>query len=166
MNKALQLSIAALLLIGGSAFRTAAQAPPDRHWQRPGGAPPPGPPGARPSANPAPSPQSASSAYATIPAKKNAAGEQFFIVASLDLQNSQLLLKYPTEVTALVKVTPQTKIAAESGNSIKLGDLRAGDTLWVTASGSGDAMTAVRIRKGQMTVADLHRYYLDYEAIK
>src|SRR5579863_5306694 len=49
------------------------------------------------------------SAYATIPGKKTAAGEQFFIVASIDLQKSQLLLKYPTEVTLLAKATDQTK---------------------------------------------------------
>ena len=168
MNKRLLLLIPALLLLGGSALSAAAQAPPDHHWQRPGGAPPSGAgaPVARPSANPVPNPQAASSAYATIPAKKTAAGEQFFIVASLDLQKSQLLLKYPTEVTALIKITPQTKIADESGNSIKLADLRAGDTLWVTSTGSGDDTAAVQIRKGQMTVPDLHRYYLDYEAIK
>ena len=166
MNKRLLLLIPALLLLGGSALSARAQAPPDHHWQRPGGAPPSAAPPARPSANPVLNPQAASSAYATIPAKKTAAGEQFFIVASLDLQKSQLLLKYPTEVTALIKITPQTKIADESGVAIKLADLRAGDTLWVTSTGSGEDTTAVQIRKGQMTVPDLHRYYLDYEAIK
>jgi len=169
MNKGMQLAIAALLLFGGIAASTAAQAPPTHHWQRPGGAPPSAPPSTPPAAANVPAnvkPAVPASSYATIPGKKNAAGEQFFIVASIDLQQSQLLLKYPTEVTLLMKVTPQTKLADESGNPIKLSDFRAGDTLWAISTGSGDDTTAVKVRKGQMTVADLHRYYLDYEAIK
>jgi hypothetical protein len=98
--------------------------------------------------------------------KKTSTGEAFFIVASLDLQKSQLLLKYPSEVTLLVKVTDKTHFVDDSGKLFKLSDLRAGDTVWVTAAGTGDATTALRVRKGQMTVADLHRYYLDYPEIK
>ena len=36
---------------------------------------------------------------ASVVGRKTPSGEQFFIVASIDLQKSQLLLKYPTEVT-------------------------------------------------------------------
>jgi len=97
--------------------------------------------------------------------KKNSGGEEFFIVASVDLVKSQVLLKRASEVTVLMKVSDKTQLADSAGKPIKLADLRAGDTLWVTSS-NGDAPLALRIRKGQMTVADLHRYYLDYPEIK
>ena len=42
--------------------------------------------------------------------KKTPAGEEFFMVASLDQSKSQLLLKLPTEVTLLAKVTPQDSV--------------------------------------------------------
>jgi hypothetical protein len=98
--------------------------------------------------------------------KKTSAGEQFYIVASLDQSKSQLLLKLPSEVTMLMGVTPATQIQDQNGAPLKLSDLRTGDTVWVTSSGSAAAPTAVHIRKGQMTIADLHRYYLDYPEIK
>src|SRR5208282_2826458 len=97
--------------------------------------------------------------------RKTSAGEQFYIVASLDQSKSQLLLKLPSEVTMLMSVSDKTQIQDENGASLKLSDLRAGDTVWVASSG-GAQPTAVRIRKGQMTLADLHRYYLDYPEIK
>ena len=144
---------------------TGAQAPNHPMHPRPG-APPAAEPTPPPTLPARANPAAATSAYANIPAKKNAAGEQFFIVASLDLQKSQLLLKYPTEVTLLVKAGPQTKFLDDAGKPMKLADLRSGDTVWVTSTGSGDNTTALNVRKGQMTVADLHRYYLDYEPIK
>ncbi len=101
-------------------------------------------------------------------APKNERGEQFFIVASVDLQKSQLLLKYPTEVTLLVKIDPKTSLQDEPGKPLQLTDFRAGDTVWVsstTAHGDTEA-TATRILKGEMTVADLHKYYLDYAEIR
>lgn len=106
----------------------------------------------------------AASAYAQ--AKKSPSGEQFFIVASVDLQKSQMLLKYPTEVTLLVRVNDATKFLDESGKPIKLSDFRAGDTVWAVCASGQEAATAIRVRKGQMTVSDLHRYYLDYPEIK
>jgi hypothetical protein len=98
--------------------------------------------------------------------KKTAAGESFFIVGSVDPSKSQFLLKRPTEVTLLVKTDPMTKFLDDAGNAIKLADFRAGDTVWAITSGGGDEPTALRIRKGEMTIADLHRYYLDYPEIK
>jgi hypothetical protein len=97
---------------------------------------------------------------------KNAAGEEFFIVASIDQTRSQILLKHPTEVTELMQLTPNTKYLDENGKPAHLQDFRAGDTVWALSSGGGVEPKAVRIRKGQMTVADLHRYYLDYPEIK
>ncbi len=98
--------------------------------------------------------------------KKTPQGEQFFIVASVDLQKSQMLLKYPTEVTLLMRVDGATKFADDSGAPLKLSDFRAGDTVWVSSTSNKGDVTAVRVRKGRMGVADLHRYYLDYPEIK
>jgi len=103
---------------------------------------------------------------ASAQGKKTPAGEEFFMVASLDQSKSQLLLKLPTEVTLLAKVTPQTQFSDENGKPIKLSDLRAGDTVWAVTTGSGDNTTVTRLRKGPMSVADLHKYYLDYPEVK
>jgi len=100
------------------------------------------------------------------PGKKTPAGEQFFIVASVDLQKSQLLLKYPTEVTVLMHVGDSTKFEDNSGQPLKLSDFRAGDTVWVNSRTGGEEITAARVRKGGMNVADLHRYYLSYAEIR
>lgn len=97
---------------------------------------------------------------------KTTSGEQFFIVASIDQQNSQLLLKRPTEVTVLVKVTPQTKYLSDTGKPITLGEFHAGDTVWAKILNGEKDPTVIEMRHGQMTVADLHRYYLDYPIIK
>lgn len=155
MNKSLKLLIAVLTLTTATAVAPFAGA---QTTSRPMSARPMAPP-----AENRPVPASANSA---VPGKMTPAGERFFIVASLDLQKSQLLLKYPTEVTLLAKTTDQTKFVDESGKPIKLSDLRTGDTVWVTSTGSADSTIASKVRKGQMTVADLHRYYLDYPAIK
>jgi len=98
-------------------------------------------------------------------AKTTASGEQFFIVASLDQSKSEILLKRPDEVTELLNATSKTQYFDENGKPLKLSDLRAGDTVWVISSG-GAHPTAIRIRKGQMSIAELHRYYLDYPEIK
>jgi hypothetical protein len=92
-------------------------------------------------------------------------GEEFFIIASVDQPKSELLLKRPNEVTLLMKVDQKTQYADETGKAIRLSDFRAGDTVWVVST-RGSKPTAIRIRKGRMTVADLHRYYLDYPEIK
>ena len=97
--------------------------------------------------------------------KKTPSGEEFYIVASVDEPKSELLLKRPSEVTLLMRVSQKTKYQDESGKSIPLSDFRAGDTVWVAATG-GDEPTAIRIRKGGMTIPELHRYYLDYPEIK
>ena len=52
--------------------------------------------------------------------KKTPTGEQFFIVASVDLQKSQLLLKRPTEVTLLVHVDDKTKYLDSAGKPAQL----------------------------------------------
>ncbi len=97
--------------------------------------------------------------------KKNSKGESFFIVASVDLAKSQILLKLPTEVTTMVKVDGKTQYFGADGKTISLADLRTGDTVWVVSSGAGDPI-ATRITIGPMTVAELHQLYLDYPEIK
>jgi hypothetical protein len=133
--------------------------------QRPGPPPTPGAAGAYPHAHSAPPVVPPATSGPAPVGRKTSAGEQFYIVASLDQSKSQLLLKLPSEVTMLMSVTGTTQIQDENGASLKLSDLRAGDTVWVVSSG-GAQPTAVHIRKGQMTIADLHRYYLDYPEIK
>jgi hypothetical protein len=98
--------------------------------------------------------------------KATSAGEHFFIIGSVDQAQQQILLKWPTEVTLLLKVTPDTKFVSEAEKPLKLGDFRAGDTVWVTYKGSGDTATAEHVRAGIMSVADLHKYFLDYAVIK
>ena len=51
--------------------------------------------------------------------RKNASGEQFFIVSSVDLQKSQLLLKHPTEVTLVVKTNDATRFADGTGKPLR-----------------------------------------------
>jgi hypothetical protein len=98
--------------------------------------------------------------------KATSAGEYFFIIGSVDQSQQQILLKWPTEVTLLLKITPDTKFFNESGKPLKLGDFRAGDTVWVAYKGAGSNASAVRVRAGVMSVQDLHKYYLDYAVIK
>ena len=98
--------------------------------------------------------------------KKTSAGEEFFIIASIDQSKAQLLLKQPTEVTVLAEVTSKTQYLDEKGHSIRLSDLRAGDTVWAVTTGGDDKTTIARLRKGPMSVTLLHQYYLDYPEIR
>ena len=97
---------------------------------------------------------------------KNASGEEFFIIAAIDKQNSQILLKEPTEVTVLVKLAPNTKYFGDNGKATTINSFRAGDTVWAKLSGDAPGATLLQMREGEMTVADLHRYFLDYPVIK
>ncbi len=99
--------------------------------------------------------------------KKTSGGEEFFIVSSIDPAKSQVLLKRPTEVTLLMKITDKTVILDSNTKPLHLTDLHSGDTVWVTSSTTADSgQTALTIRKGPMTVELLHRYFLDYPVIK
>lgn len=88
----------------------------------------------------------------------------FFIISSVDAQKQQIVLKLPTEVTEVVQVTSETVYRNEQGRAIKLEDLRAGDTVYATlkqkAKGS---LIVVSIRRGPMTLEELHRRYLPEE---
>ena len=103
---------------------------------------------------------------ASAQGRKNSAGEEFFIVSSVDAAKSQLLLKRPTEVTEIVTVNAQTVLLGEDKKPIHFSDLRAGDTVWVVLAEANGAAAAKSIRKGPMTVSDLHALFLGYPEIK
>lgn len=94
---------------------------------------------------------------------RRASAEEFFIISSIDKEKKQLVLKRPTEVTELMRVSVQTEFVDEEGKSLHFNDLRAGDTVYVTSlSQSAGPPIATRIRRGIMTVEEIHRRYLPY----
>ena len=84
----------------------------------------------------------------------------FFIVFSIDLAKKQVLLKRPTEVTELMRVDGETRHFEESGKSMRLADLRAGDTVFIMSKSTGGKPVAVTIHKGPMTLTVLRERYL------
>jgi uncharacterized protein DUF5666 len=92
------------------------------------------------------------------------AGEEFFLISSVDGKKHQIVLKRPTEVTELVRVTDSTVYRDEQGKPLEFKDLRAGDTVYVTVALQPDgSRIATHIRKGIMTVEELHRRYLKFQ---
>ncbi len=87
-------------------------------------------------------------------------GEEFFIISSVDIAKGQLLVKEPTEITELLQVNDKTRYTDKNGKAMQFADLRAGDTVYVRLTGTAAAKVAVSIRKGPMTVQELHRRYL------
>ena len=86
--------------------------------------------------------------------------ESFFIVSSVDMKKHQIVLKLPTEVTEVVEVTSATTYRDEKGSPIKFEDLRAGDTIYATIRRNvKGVLTVVSIRRGPMTLEELHRRY-------
>jgi hypothetical protein len=99
--------------------------------------------------------------------KTAAAGEEFFIISSVDQSKSQIVLKRATEVTQLMKVNDKTQFLDTNNKPIQLADLKAGDTVWAISSpGQNGDLLGTRIRKGSMTIEELHRHFLDYPVIK
>jgi hypothetical protein len=90
-------------------------------------------------------------------------GEDFYIIVSVNQAEQSLVLKLPTEVTTAIKVNDQTVYLNENGQRIKFADLHAGDTVYLVHRHLADnEEVAVRIRKGPMTVQELHRRYLTF----
>jgi hypothetical protein len=86
--------------------------------------------------------------------------DEFFIVSSIDVSHSRIILKRPTDVTATVHVTAGTQIRDEQGRALRLTDLHAGDTAWITsARNPAGELAALTIRLGPMTVEELQRRY-------
>lgn len=89
--------------------------------------------------------------------------EEFFIVSSVDAGKSTMVLKRPTEVTLTMRVTGNTRCRNEEGKAIRFTDLRAGDTIFIAlARDSSGPFVASSIRKGPMTVQELHRRSLRF----
>ena len=96
----------------------------------------------------------------TDPAGTNFGKGDFYIVSSIDLAKKQILLKRPTEVTELMRVDGETRYFEESGKAMRLADLRAGDTVFITSKPAGGQSVAVTIHKGPMTLDLLRERYL------
>lgn len=90
----------------------------------------------------------------------NSTNGDFFIISSVDLGKNQILLKLPTEVTELMRVTSETRYFDEHGGAIKLTQLRAGDTVYISSKRAGEELTAVTVSKGPMTLDILRQRYL------
>ena len=92
---------------------------------------------------------------------KNAQGEEFFIVSSVDLQKHQVVLMRPTQLTVVATIGPQTGYVGEKGQKLDVKQMKAGDTVWaITKPGPDGSVTAVRLRQGAMTPAELQKLYL------
>ena len=92
-------------------------------------------------------------------------GEQFYVISSVDMQKHQIVLMHPTQLTVVATVNDQTAYLGEKGEKVGLKDLHAGQTVWaILRKDNGSQISAVRIREGAMTVAQLHKLYLDYPA--
>jgi hypothetical protein len=90
--------------------------------------------------------------------------EDFFIISSVDARKRQIVLKRPTEVTELVQVSEKTVYLDEQGKAIDFKSLRAGDTVYVTSNPGPDGVRiASRIRRGPMTLQELHRRYVPFQ---
>ena len=79
---------------------------------------------------------------------------------ALTSAKKQILLKRPTEVTELMPVDGETCYFEERGKPIRLTDLRAGDTVFITSKPTGGPSVAVTIHKGLMTLDLLRERYL------
>ena len=92
-------------------------------------------------------------------------GEQFYVISSVDMQKHQIVLMHPTQLTVVATVNDQTAYLGEKGEKVGLKDLHAGQTVWaILRKDNGSQISAIRIREGAMTVAQLHKLYLDYPA--
>lgn len=94
------------------------------------------------------------------PASSDFGKADFFIVSSIDLAKMQVLLKRPIEVTELMRVGGETRYFEETGKSMRLADLRAGDTVFIMSKSTGGQPVAVTIHKGPMTLTVLRERYL------
>lgn len=96
-------------------------------------------------------------------AQANSKGEEFFMISSVDQQTHQVVLMRPTQLTVAANLNPGTIFLGDKGEKMTPKDLRAGDTVWaIIKTGKNGVVSAVRIREGAMTQAELRRLYLHY----
>ncbi|HEV2288607.1 MAG TPA: hypothetical protein VGR81_06600 [Candidatus Acidoferrales bacterium] len=94
---------------------------------------------------------------------KNARGEQFFIISSVNLPKHEIVLMAPTQLTLVAGTTSLSEYVGGKGQKLAEKDLKAGDTVWaIIKAGKNGQFTAVRIREGSMTPADLQKLYLSH----
>jgi hypothetical protein len=86
--------------------------------------------------------------------------DEFFVISSVDKTHNALVLLRPTEITTTIGVNDKTKYVDENGKSIKVTDLRTGDTIFVTYSTQNNSLVAQTLRKGMMTTAEMRKRYL------
>jgi hypothetical protein len=101
---------------------------------------------------------SALAVHAQVQAKSG--NDEFFVISSVDKTHNALILLRPTEITTTVAVNDKTKFTDENGKSIKVTDLRTGDTIFVTYSTQSNSLVAQSVRKGMMTTAEMRKRYL------
>ena len=89
--------------------------------------------------------------------------EEFFIVSSVDSGKGLMVVKRPTEVTLTMGLSEKTRCRDEQGKPIRAVDLRAGDTVFIASDRNASGQpVAASIRRGPMTVPELHRRYLRF----
>lgn len=103
--------------------------------------------------------------WAAQNSRARSGNDEFFIVTSFNLPKHQLVLKLPTEVTMRMYVTDTTKVINENGKPMPVSQLQAGDTAYITYKAGSEGPTAVEIRLGPMTWAELQRRYLNGDAV-
>jgi hypothetical protein len=118
-------------------------------------------PGARGNASGAPNKSGAPSKSSAAPVKSGPVTNEFFVISSIDKTHQALVLLRPTQITATLDVTDKTQYADENGKPLKLTDFHTGDTIFVDFSTNSDGtLTAVKVRQGMMTIAELRKRYL------
>lgn len=95
--------------------------------------------------------------------RANAAADEFFVISSIDRTKNNLVLLQATEISEIMSITPKTQYFDEKGKALKLTDLRSGDTVWIVAHKNSDgSVSADKVSKGTMTVAELRQRYVPY----
>ena len=83
--------------------------------------------------------------------------DEFFIISSVDPVRARIVVKRPTEVTAVLTVPPTATLQGERGETLRITDLRSGDTIYAVVNAS---LIVTSLRRGPMTVDELRRRYL------
>jgi len=92
---------------------------------------------------------------------KNAQGEEFFIISSVNMQKHQVVLMRPTQLTVVASFSDNTTYTDEKGQKLAISAMKAGDTVWaVVKRAANGTVTVLRLRQGAMTPAELHTLYL------
>jgi hypothetical protein len=83
--------------------------------------------------------------------------DEFFIISSVDPAHARIVAKRPTDMTAVLTVPPTATLKGERGETLRIADLRSGDTIYAVVNPS---LIVTSLRRGPMTVDELRRRYL------